>query len=70
MKKKKLKNLSLRKKVVSSLTHDAVKGGGSDHPMCVSENCPTNTLVKACSNHMCDSRLGGCPTYYCIAGEE
>ncbi|MGH1385763.1 hypothetical protein [Kordia sp.] len=70
MKKKNLKNLSLSKKLVSNLNEQAVRGGGSGHPMCVSDACPTKTLEKVCSNHMCDSRLGGCPSYYCVAGEE
>lgn len=64
MKKKSLKNLSLNKKLVSNL-NDAVGGAaGSGNMMCVTNGCPTNTLIAACSNHMCDSRLGGCPSYY------
>ncbi|MFK7750669.1 MAG: hypothetical protein AB8B65_19920 [Kordia sp.] len=72
MKKKNLKNLSLSKKLVSNLNGQSAKGGASGHPMCVTGDCPTNTLIAACSNHMCDSRLGGCPTYYCaiMAGVE
>ncbi|WP_298515630.1 hypothetical protein [uncultured Kordia sp.] len=70
MKKREVKSLRLSKKLVSNLTNNAIKGGGSGYPMCVTNGCPTITLVEACSNHMCDSRLGGCPSYYCIAGEE
>jgi hypothetical protein len=68
MKKKNFKGLSLRKQTVTNLT--GVKGGaaGSEFASCITYTRPktyTETLDAGCSNHMCDSRLGGCPTYYC-----
>jgi hypothetical protein len=66
MKKKHLKNLSLNKKFVSNLNDQSRIVGGSGNMICITNgHCPTDTLLAACSNHMCDSRLGGCPTYYC-----
>ncbi len=64
MKKKNLKNLSLNKKLVSNLTDEVTGGLASGNMLCVTNGCPTNTLNAGCSNHMCDSRLGGCPSYY------
>lgn len=64
MKKKNLKSLSLNKKLVSNLTEGVTGGLASGNMMCVTNSCPTNTLNGGCSNHMCDSRLGGCPSYY------
>ena len=66
MKKKNFKSLQLNKNAVSNL-EGTVKGGrvvalGSGNMLCVD---PVETYDKACSNHMCDSRLGGCPSYYC-----
>ncbi|XLS29337.1 hypothetical protein ACJD0Z_00615 [Flavobacteriaceae bacterium M23B6Z8] len=62
MKKKSFKGLSLKKQTVTNLTE--VKGGrdASGFLSCIE---PVKTLDAGCSNHMCDSRLGGCPTYYC-----
>ena len=68
MKKKNLNNLSLNKKLVSNLSETLAVTGGSGNMLCVTNGCPTNTLIAACSNHMCDSRLGGCVTYYCGSG--
>jgi len=61
MKKKSLKSLRLNKKSISSLANQ-IKGGDF-----VDASSDPNTFVKACSNHMCDSRLGGCPSYYCLS---
>lgn len=64
MKKKSFKGLNLKKQTVTNLTVKEVKGGaaGSGFLSCIE---PVETLDAGCSNHMCDSRLGGCPTYYC-----
>jgi len=64
MKKKNLSSLSLNKKLVSNLNETVGGVAGSGNMLCVTNGCPTNTLIAACSNHMCDSRLGGCPSYY------
>lgn len=65
MKKKNLNSLSLNKKLVSNLNKAVGGAAGSGNMMCVSYGgCPTDSLVAACSNHMCDSRLGGCKSYY------
>lgn len=65
MKKKNLNSLSLNKKLVSNLNETVGGAAGSGNMLCVTNGCPTNTLIAACSNHMCDSRLGGCKSYYC-----
>ncbi|WP_046755094.1 hypothetical protein [Kordia jejudonensis] len=67
MKKKNLKSLRLNKKLVSNLSDEVTGGAASGNMLCVTNGCPTNTLIAACSNHMCDSRLGGCPSYYYCA---
>lgn len=66
MKRQKIKSLSLNKKSISNLENQ-INGGGIDlNETHLTYTCPKpNTFVKACSNHMCDSRLGGCPSYYC-----
>ncbi|WP_340064295.1 hypothetical protein [Ascidiimonas aurantiaca] len=67
MKKKHLKGLMLRKSQISSLNVDKLTGGGSEFASCLSYTTQTcvETRDAGCSNHMCDSRLGGCKTYYC-----
>ena len=66
MKKKNLKGLSLNKKTISKLQLKNTYGGvmiGATETMAT---CPDpETYNAACSNYMCDSRLGGCKTYYC-----
>jgi len=67
MKKRNFKNLNLNKKSISKLDNN-IKGGLEDlkDDTHLTFTCPEpNTFEKACSNHMCDSRLGGCPSYYC-----
>jgi hypothetical protein len=73
MKKKNIKGLSLKKVQVATIGN-TVKGGYieggslaqcSEVMSCITYSCP-QTQDVGCSNHMCDSRLGGCKTYYCI----
>ena len=75
MKKKEIKGLALRKVQIANIGN-TIKGGleggslaqCSEVMSCISYSCPpthTQTMDAGCSNHMCDSRLGGCPTYYC-----
>ena len=59
MKKKIFKNLNLNKKSISDLE---ITGGLHRYDSSVNTN---ETHEKVCSNYICDSRLGGCPSYYC-----
>lgn len=70
MKKKSFKGLYLKKVQVANMNNNFINGGGSlaqcsEVMSCITYSCP-QTQDAGCSNHMCDSRLGGCHTYYCI----
>ncbi|WP_298424312.1 hypothetical protein [uncultured Kordia sp.] len=67
MKKRNLKSLKLNKKSISNFNVQrggALSDSKTDELLCVP---PIQTFDAGCSNHMCDSRLGECPTYYCPA---
>lgn len=66
MKKQKIKNLNLNKNSISNLEHSIYGGGIDMEETHLTYTCPKpNTHERACSNYICDSRLGGCPSYYC-----
>ncbi|WP_046757498.1 hypothetical protein [Kordia jejudonensis] len=59
MKKRNLNSLTLNKKSISDLN---INGGFRQADESGNSN---KTHEAACSNYICDSRLGGCPSYYC-----